>query len=575
MVCQPFFYYPHQTPSFTQHAFSAIVFSRHHESGWLFFSHGNDTSGRDMANKNTPFHPIIYVRGYAMTPSEIDQTTADPFCGFNLGSTVYRAVPDRDRQPRKYIFESPVIRLCSEFNYQDVYEDGYDILDPEWADNQDNKLTSRSIIIYRYYDEASRLLGIGKTPSITVFSQKLGDLILKVRDLVCANPENKIKPEDFRCYLVAHSMGGLVCRGLLHNPKNDIHNARQYVDKFFTYATPHNGIEVAGVNIPSWLSFADMDNFNRKDMADYLGLEDAFKKTKSVAWIPEKLFPPERVFTMVGTNRMDYEVAMGASRTFAGHGSDGLVRISNATLKALKADGTEGTPCAKAFTYRAHSGYFGIVNSEEAYQNLTRFLFGDVRIDIWVEIEEIRLPKKLQEAVDNGSNVNALYQIEVLASPRGKLWQLTRRKSEEDSVACINQQELAGNKPVNEYLSSVFLANRERVKGKRNLAYRLDLGIRVPDYEIDRKLWINDHYEGSYLFRNSIAIEIAPPKDHTPDWHIKYGWQDQGYNQADERINPEDTKTGKVEVTIPFDSKTTPGVTGKLRFLISAWNTEA
>lgn len=526
-----------------------------------------------MANKNTPFHPIIYVRGYAMTPSEIDETTADPFCGFNLGSTVYRAVPERDRQPRKYIFESPVIRLASEFNYQDVYEDGYDILDPEWHENKDNKLSSRSIIIYRYYDEASRLLGIGKTPSITVFSQKLGDLILKVRDLVCANPANHVQPEAFRCYLVAHSMGGLVCRGLLHNPKNDPKNARQYVDKFFTYATPHDGIEVAGINIPSWLSYADMDNFNRKQMAGYLGLEEVFKQTESVAWIPENLFPPERVFTMVGTNRMDYEVAMGASRTFAGHGSDGLVRISNATLKGLKADGSKGQPCAKAFTYRAHSGYFGIVNSEEAYQNLTRFLFGDVRVDIWIEIADIRLPKKVQEALNNGSKVNALYQIEILASPRGKLWQLTRRKAEEDSVACISQQELSDKHPIKEYLSSVFLANRERVKGKRDLAYRLDLGIRVPDYEIDRKLWVNEHYEGSYLFRNSIALALTPPSDTAQEWRIKYGWQDQGFSQADEKINPQDTTGGKVEVVIPFESKTTPGVTGNLRFVISPWNT--
>ena len=42
-----------------------------------------------------PYFPIIYVRGYAMTRDEINQTTADPFCGFNLGSTVYRAVPIR------------------------------------------------------------------------------------------------------------------------------------------------------------------------------------------------------------------------------------------------------------------------------------------------------------------------------------------------------------------------------------------------------------------------------------------------------------------------------------------------
>lgn len=83
-------------------------------------------------NPNNPFHPIIYVRGYAMTPNEIDETTADPFCGFNLGSTIYRAVSDRMRQPRKYIFQSPVVRLASDFKYENVYQDGCDILDLEW-----------------------------------------------------------------------------------------------------------------------------------------------------------------------------------------------------------------------------------------------------------------------------------------------------------------------------------------------------------------------------------------------------------------------------------------------------------
>ncbi|HVJ36910.1 MAG TPA: hypothetical protein VM687_03790, partial [Stenotrophomonas sp.] len=88
------------------------------------------------ADKKTPwtppFFPIIYVRGYAMTRGEMDQTSADPFCGFNLGSTVYRAVAERERAPRKYVFESPVVRLMSEFEYSDVYEDGQDILDPGW-----------------------------------------------------------------------------------------------------------------------------------------------------------------------------------------------------------------------------------------------------------------------------------------------------------------------------------------------------------------------------------------------------------------------------------------------------------
>src|SRR5206468_3078248 len=31
--------------------------------------------------------------------------------------------------------------------------------------------------------------------------------------------------------------------------------------------------------------------------------------------------------------------------------------------------------------HRSHSGRFGMVNSEEGYQNMRRFLFGDVKVD--------------------------------------------------------------------------------------------------------------------------------------------------------------------------------------------------
>jgi len=531
-----------------------------------------------MPNQNTPFHPIIYVRGYAMTPTEIDETSADPFCGFNLGSTVYRAVPDKTRQPRKYIFESPVVRLASDFNYRDVYEDGYDILDPEWSADPDNKLTNRSVIIYRYYDEASRLLGFGKTPPIEVFSAKLGELILRLRDLVCANPDNGVTPDAFRCYLVAHSMGGLVCRGMLQNPKNDEKNARRYVDKFFTYATPHNGIEMAGINVPSWLSLADMDNFNRQEMARYLDLDEEYANTGSVAWIPEDRFPPDRVFCMVATNRMDYEAALGVSRTFAGHGSDGLVRIENATLSGIKPDGAPGAPCAKAFAYRSHSGFFGIVNSEEAYQNLARFLFGDVRVDLWIDVEEIDLPSEVQKAADAGRKIGALYQFEVLASPRGKLWYLTRRTAEEDSVACLTHEEwtTAPEKNGSLYVSTVFLANRARVnKNRRSLAYSMSLGVRVPDYEIDRKLWVNEHYEGGYLFRNSIVLEMVPPAVKGEKWKVSYAWQNQGTSAVDTAIDAENINDEKVEIRIPFECSTVPGISGKLRFVVSAWNPDA
>jgi len=529
-----------------------------------------------MPSVDNVFCPIIYVRGFAMSQGEIDETTADPFCGFNIGSTVFRATPDKQKQPRKFIFESPLVRLSSDFGYTDVYEDGQDVMDDDW----DGAISRQSVIIYRYYDSASSLLGDEKTPPIEEFAKGLGKLILRVRDLVCADAQNATTKKDFRCYLVAHSMGGLVCRAFLQNAALGDDEARACVDKVFTYATPHNGIDMAGANVPSWLAAGDANNFSRTRMAEYLDLQDEFKKTGRVDWLPEKKggFPIDRFFCLIGTNRTDYEAARGISRTFAGHGSDGLVKIENALVCATK-DGVPTVSAAKSFVYRSHSGIFGIVNNEESYQNLTRFLFGDVRADLWLDVEEITLPQKVQEQADAGRDVDALYQIEVLASPRGKLWYLTRRVSEEDSVACISHKDFIkakGKAPVGLYVSSVFLAKRARVNTKRpSLAYSMTLGVRVPDYEVERKLWVNEHFEGAYLFRDSVTIEIVPPKEEDGDWRVAYDWHSNKLGAATTPLDAKALKTGKVELVIPFESATTPGIKGRVRFIVSRWNEPA
>jgi hypothetical protein len=256
-----------------------------------------------------------------------------------------------------------------------------------------------------------------------------------------------------------------------------------------------------------------------------------------------------------------------------GRSSDGLVRIENAVVCGIKANGQPAAPSAKAFVYRTHSGSFGIVNSEESYQNLTRFLFGDVRVDIWLDIKELRLPAAVQKEAD------ALYQIEVLASPRGKLWYLTRRVAEEDSVACLRHQDwikATDKKALRLYLSTVFLANRARVnKTRPSLAYSMTLGVRVPDYEIEHKLWINEHYEGGYLFRDSVVIELVPPQHDDGDWEVRYDWQRDHLGQATTPLSIRALKHGKVELPIAFASHTTPGIRSTLRFIGSAWNTAA
>jgi hypothetical protein len=536
-----------------------------------------------MTSDEQCYWPIIYVRGYAMSRAEIDDTTADPFCGFNLGSTTLRATPDPKQPPRKFVFESPIVRLQSDFGYCDVYEDGADIVDPDWSSGIESGIERKSIIIYRYYDSASSLLGESKTPDIEKFAEGLSDLILKVRELVCEAAKNKTTLKDFRCYLVAHSMGGLVCRAFLQNPKHGSDEARKCVDKYFTYATPHNGVEMGGINVPEWLGANDINNFNRTRMAGYLNLEALFQKTERVDWLPEEAFPSEKIFCMIGTNRGDYDAAGGVSRTFAGHGSDGLVRIANASVWGVNARGVFSAPSATAYAYRSHSGRFGIVNSEESYQNLVRFLFGDVRVDMWVDVDDVRVPQELEEA-DKAGKLNALYQFEVLASPRGKRWYLTRRVVEEDSVACRSHADLRdpAKKAANRvYLSTIFLANRYRVNPRRvTLAYSLTLGIRAPDYEVDHRFWPNRHYEGQYLFRDSVVIEMKPPQTEEEDWQVMYDWQSDNVGQAATKLPAKALKEGKVEVNIGFHTgdatpPRSPGVTGKLRFVISPWNETA
>jgi hypothetical protein len=520
-----------------------------------------------------PFYPIIYVRGYAMTEGERDETAADPFCGFNLGSTVYRAAIDKDVPPKRFIFESPVLRLSSDFGYSDVYEQGADIMDAEWQPRGDKAgIDARSIIVYRYYDAGSTLFGEGKASPIEDYARGLSTLILKVRDLVCAQEAGALAPGDFRCYLVAHSMGGLVVRGFLQNPALGSAAARRAVDKVFTYATPHNGIDVVGMNVPSWFSANDMSNFNRKRMADYLNLEAAFAKYDRVDYVPAGAFPLDRIFCMVGTNRSDYEAGKGLSRTFVGNGSDGLVKIANASVWGLDAENNVTGASATAYAYRSHSGVYGIVNSEESYQNLTRFLFGDVRVDLWLEIDEVRLPPEIEH-----EDVDALYQFELQARARGKRWLLSRRIAEEDSPACRTHKQLttqgaAGARNV--YLSTVFLANSAKVSTTdRTLSYAMDVRMRVPDYEVERAFWPNRHYEGSYLFRDSLTVTLTPALAAGGEWKVDYGWESQTVGVASHSLSYTALKGGKLRLEVDLPAPNTkPGVAGKVVLIASAWN---
>jgi pimeloyl-ACP methyl ester carboxylesterase len=462
------------------------------------------------------FHPIIYVRGYAMTANEIADTVSMPYMGFNLGATKVRQ--SWDGAVYKQIFESPMMRLVKDYGYTDAFSDGAE---------PDRDITAKTVIIYRYYDQADKDFGEGKPLSIPAAALQLRDLILNVRQQLCG--DDKAQQAAFRVHLVAHSMGGLVCRCLLQNDGISTPAIREMVDKVFTYATPHNGIDMAGINVPSFLGLWDINNFNRETMAGYLNLDSKSRRVDSL----DGKFDPGRFFCLVGTDQQDYGAARGVSKWLAGKMSDGLVAIENATV--------QGAP--RAFVYRSHSGPYGIVNSEDGYQNLVRFLFGDLRVDGIMDVESLPLPPSVEKAKAAGRRVRVSYYFEATVSPRGgRSFRLTERRKETFSAVLRKFDEMmkpghiglvSARSPV---LFSTFLDSSQiTVKRGRTLVMTVDLAVSATDYFVDGALWTEHRVEGEYLYRDTLTIKITPTET---GWNLNYvttdeQWSERGGHRAE------------------------------------------
>ena len=464
------------------------------------------------------YWPIIYVRGFALRGSEKEETVATPYMGFNLGSTKLRQ--GWSGKIYRHIFESPLVRLMKDYGYQDIYQDGQEYLGP---------IPARSVAIYRYYesdwDEAGiKGKGIIDSPSMEQMAEGLGDFIINLRDRYCAT--HPVSKEAFRVYLVAHSMGGLICRCLLQNSslgetQNQeetgeqqaiLRQARAAVDKVFTYGTPHNGIEMAGMNVRGLFS-DQIEVFNRKRMREYfeLGEDDSANRLTGP-------LPVERFFSLVGTNSKDYDVAGGWSSRLSGHAGDGLVRMENAYV--------QGGP--RAHVHRSHSGEFGIVNSEAGYQNLVRFLFGDIRVSGTLDPRNIPLPPKIAAMKDQDqAKVRASYHFSIEVAPRGALeYSLSERHVAQQSAVFRTYDEMFKPGTVERLrpptLFSVYLDSSQRPEGVDENVLVAQITVTSTDYVVNNRLWRDEHIPGTNLFSGQLVLSIE--REGENDFRLLYRW---------------------------------------------------
>ena len=495
-----------------------------------------------------PYYPIVYLRGYAGTRGELEATVSTPYMGFNVGSTRVRQLHTGEVLP--HVFESPVIRLMKDHGYVDAYSDGRVL--PQ------GPTPGRSIWIFRYYDVADEDFGDGRRREIEFHARELQRFLRHVRDAVLGEGEDAGR---FRAYLVAHSMGGLICRCYLQNRDiPDLDGGRSAgwqgkgVDKVFTYGTPHGGIELRrGLGwlegLRDFLDPNNAGNFGPARMREFLDLPDD-EPLDSL----NGRYPAERVFCLVGTDSRDYGAALGLSKHAVGPLSDGLVQIRNAAVR--------GGP--RAFVHRSHGGHYGLVNSESGYQNLSRFLFGDTRVVVEMTDVEVVLPRRVARAAKGRREAGVAYHIDTVFSVRGLPVELSRRAYSEGSAIFRTYEQLTGG-PTR--LFTAFLLRRARVvRRRRSSGFALRIEIRVPDYHAGGRP-AGDYYEGGLLFVDKLNVEVAHAEDGRD--RVKYGWDRRTPNRAPRGLSLAADGGARVG-TIPFGMRRR--IRGVIRITVTGWN---
>ncbi|MFB6889296.1 esterase/lipase family protein [Kitasatospora sp. NPDC056327] len=475
---------------------------------------------------NTPSArlPIVYVRGYAGGTPGIEKAVTDPFYGFNEGSTHIRV--GRQDSPVFYQFESPLLRLFAEEHYQVLVEGGQET----YLDTHRKDVPADSIWIHRFYDRCSGTWG--ERPEDFSLERAAEDLLRLIEEL-------REKTGAPRVHLVAHSMGGLICRCLLQKvipEKRPGTRAADYVSKLFTYGTPHGGIRFAvGFGVPEALrdtfDFNGSDVFGPARMYRYLtpdpdpdGPPDGWRAVDMPdddgTGTPAEGaggFPLDRVFCMVGTDSADYDVAHGISAAAVGPRSDGLVQIENAQV----------TGANRAFAHRSHSGRYGLVNSEEGYQNLRRFLFGDLRAR--ADLVGTRLPT---------GDEDVTWQAEVRLKVRGLPVLLHERVAphwcpiqlSDPTADTRGAREAAGDGAV--HLATAFLASRllphredadrpeaagDRPGAPEPVRFALDLKL-LALRERGGLFGFGDHLEQTADFSDTLIVDVDSAGPRPAAW---------------------------------------------------------
>lgn len=499
-----------------------------------------------------PYYPIVYVRGFAATAGEREETFFDTYYGYAATAVEKRAAaPPKFLEP--IVFEGQLIRFIKEYGYVDAANGGLRLALETTHNPRQNP--TRSVWISRFYDPDVM------AEKVRTIEEHARDLYRQIavdipEALEAVGGDLGGKRADYRVVFIAHSMGGLVCRCLLQNPEPVIaafekdfraetkadpdvkvrferymaskKDVPGLVHRLVTLGSPHGGIELSAV--PDFLEDLVANKnplgaaiFKPRRMREYLALK-AQNAKKADEWDAAPAvntlggqFPEGRCLCVVGSDHASYGVARKATGSY----SDGLVRQDRAYISGAY----------RANVHRAHSGRRGIVNSFESYENVRRFLFGDYRARL--ELEKLEIGLAPPEEKDR-----AFYDFEFSLSVRGTGVMLHRRA--EDPCENAHRYEYVDTgkkdakgqrvgelrdgdgKPVTAvYLHTGFL---DTTLSPNKDTARFLLAFRVVLHQIKDGFLFDHEYPARTVYSESLEVRLVPDKNDPKKKTVRYTW---------------------------------------------------
>ncbi len=300
--------------------------------------------------------------------------------------------------------------------------------------------------------------------------------------------------------------------------------------------TPHKGIELGRIPdfLEDWISSKlnpfDANIFREERMREYLKLQQ--KAGRNYKFEINSLgpqntkfsFPIKRCLCIIGSDYKSYNIVKEATGNF----SDGLVKQNRAYTVAGETphDGKykEEMKSFWANVHRAHSGHKGIVNSYESYENIQRFLFGNIKTEVSI--------RNIELSIDHEPDTRYFYDFEFLFSIRKTNVYLHRREQE----PCENAMRLEHDKIPREIFLHTFFMNSGFKDPGSNFSHFM-LKLRIVEHRVKEGFLWDHEYPERPIYNDTAEVRIGDSDPLNPGEEVEFRWLSDG--EKWHRIKPD------------------------------------